>query len=183
MSQMSQTARQVSMPQTSASAIVVGERANLLAQAREGEREADRGDGDDANDQHEGLQRAEIKRPQVHAREHILPDPTNLTAGEELDGVADHHGEPDSDQEELQRAGARAPHRLPDDAIGLDAGIAASSASIFSAAALLSANMAQIAAKESSTSGAIALRRHQEPTDGRVGEFPAANGSAAGRPP
>src|ERR1700722_17162588 len=108
MSQMSLTARRVSMPQTSASAML-SESARICL--------AKRGDGDDADYQHEGLQRAEMERPQVHAREHVLPDPTDLTAGEELDGVADHDGEPDGDQEELQRARARAPHWLPDDEI------------------------------------------------------------------
>ena len=47
---------------------VVGERANLLAEAREGEREADRCDGATPTTSTSGLQRAEMERPDVDAR-------------------------------------------------------------------------------------------------------------------
>src|ERR1700684_4542295 len=89
---------------------VVGERANLFAEAREGEGEADRGDGGDADHEHQRLQRSEMERSHIDAAEHILPDAADLAAGEELDRVADHHGEPDGDQKELERARARASH-------------------------------------------------------------------------
>ena len=55
--------------------------------------------------------------PHDDLAQRVLSQAPRLAAGEELNRVADHNREPGRDQKELQRAGLRATHGFPHDAI------------------------------------------------------------------
>ena len=114
----SRTVRRVSIPETSASAMLSASARICLPKRVKARARPTAAIAATPTTSIQRLQRAEMERSHIDAAEHVLPgDAPDLTAGEELDRVADHHGEPDGDQKELERARARAPHRLPDDPI------------------------------------------------------------------